>query len=61
MISSLISTGPSLQTLLFPFLVWMEQPMQAPNPQPIRSSKLYWPEVAATDSMARNIGMGPQV
>lgn len=35
--------------------------MQAPNPQPIRSSKLYWPEVFATDSMARNIGMGPQV
>ena len=59
--SSLISTGPSLQTLLFPFFVFMEQPIQAPNPQPIRSSKLYWPDVLATDSIALNIGRGPQV
>ena len=34
--------------------------MQAPKPQPIRSSKEYWPEVVMTFSMARNMGMGPQ-
>ncbi len=40
-ISSLSSTGPSLQIRLLPYFVWHEQPMQAPKPQPIRSSKLY--------------------
>ena len=39
-ISSLTSTGPSRQILLLPYLVLQEQPMQAPKPQPMRSSKL---------------------
>ena len=33
-------TGPSLQIRLLPYLVLQEQPMQAPKPQPMRSSKL---------------------
>ena len=61
MISSLSRTGPSLQILLFPYFVLHEHPMQAPNPQPILSSKLYWPEVFAMPSIALNIGIGPQV
>ena len=44
-ISSFSSTGPSLQIRLLPYFVLQEQPMQAPKPQPIRSSKLNWPEV----------------
>ena len=40
MISSFSSTGPSLQIRLFPYLVLQEHPMQAPNPHPMRSSKL---------------------
>ena len=40
-ISSFTSTGPSRQMRLLPYLVLQEQPMQAPKPQPIRSSKLY--------------------
>ena len=60
-ISSLSSTGPSLQIRLLPYLVSQEQPMQAPKPQPMRSSKLYCPEVFATRSIARNIASGPQV
>ena len=60
-ISSLSSTGPSLQIRLYPLIVLQLQPMQAPKPQPIRSSKLNWPLVFATRLIARNIGMGPQV
>mgnify|MGYP002511802348 CR=1 FL=1 len=44
-ISSLSSTGPSRQILLLPYLVLQEQPIQAPNPQPILSSKLKLPPV----------------
>ena len=40
MISSFSSTGPSLQMRLLPYLVLQVQPMQAPKPQPMRSSKL---------------------
>ena len=40
MISSFTSTGPSLQIRLLPVTVLQEQPMQAPKPQPMRSSKL---------------------
>ena len=36
--SSFNRTGPSLQMRLLPYLVLHEQPMQAPKPQPIRSS-----------------------
>ena len=39
-ISSLTSTGPSLQMRLLPVTVLQEQPMQAPKPHPMRSSKL---------------------
>ena len=39
-ISSFTRTGPSLQMRLLPYFVLQEQPMQAPKPQPIRSSKL---------------------
>ena len=39
-ISSFSSTGPSLQMRLLPYLVLQVQPMQAPKPQPMRSSKL---------------------
>ena len=58
--SSRGKTGPSLQTRLAPLLVWMEQPMQAPKPQPMRSSMLYCPAVETTVSMALNMGRGPQ-
>ena len=40
-ISSFSRTGPSLQIRLYPVMVLQEQPIQAPNPQPILSSKLY--------------------
>ena len=45
MISSFMRTGPSLQILLFPVTVLHEQPIHAPKPQPILSSKLNCPEV----------------
>ena len=35
--------------------------MQAPKPQPIRSSKLNWPEVLQSAYTALSIGSGPQV
>ena len=60
MISSFSSTGPSLQIRLFPYLVLQEHPMQAPNPQPIRSSKLRRPEVAVALYTAFSMGSGPQ-
>ena len=60
-ISSLSITGPSLQILLLPVSVLHEQPMHAPNPQPMRSSKLYCPGVFMILCIARNIGSGPQV
>ena len=60
-ISSLSITGPSLQILLLPVSVLQEQPMHAPKPQPMRSSKLYCPGVFMILCIARNIGSGPQV
>ena len=60
-ISSFSSTGPSLQMRLLPYFVSQEQPMQAPKPQPIRSSKLNWPEVLQASYTALSIGSGPQV
>ena len=60
-ISSFSSTGPSLQIRLLPYFVLQEQPMQAPKPQPIRSSKLNWPEVLQALYTAFSIGSGPQV
>ena len=60
-ISSLSITGPSLQILLLPVSVLHEQPMHAPKPQPMRSSKLYCPGVFIILCIARNIGSGPQV
>ena len=60
-ISSFTSTGPSRQMRLLPVTVLQEQPMQAPKPQPIRSSKLYCPEVTVAPCRARSIGSGPQV
>ena len=35
--------------------------MQVPKPQPIRSSKLNWPEVLQASYTALSIGSGPQV
>ena len=60
-ISSFFMTGPSLQMRLYPVRVLQEQPMQAPKPQPIRSSKLIWPEVRVALYTALSIGSGPQV
>ena len=60
-ISSFRMTGPSLQMRLYPVRVLQEQPMQAPKPQPIRSSKLIWPEVRVALYTALSIGSGPQV
>ncbi len=60
MISSFSSTGPSLQIRLFPYFVLQEHPIQAPNPHPIRSSKLRSPEVAAALYTAFSMGSGPQ-
>ena len=60
-ISSFRMTGPSLQMRLYPVRVLQEQPMQAPKPQPIRSSKLNWPEVLQASYTALSIGSGPQV
>ena len=59
-ISSFVSTGPSLQMRLLPYFVSQVQPMHAPKPQPMRSSKLYSPEVAARLYTAFSIGSGPQ-
>ena len=60
-ISSFRNTGPSLHTRLFPSVVLHEQPMQAPKPQPIRSSRLNSPSPAHCFRTAFSIGMGPQV
>jgi hypothetical protein len=59
MISSFTSTGPSLQIRLFPYFVRQLQPMQAPNPQAIRASKLNCPWEHAFQT-ARSMGSGPQ-
>ena len=61
MISSFTSTGPSVQMRLLPYFVRQEQPMHAPKPQPMRSSKLNCPEVAQRSYTAWSIGSGPQV
>ena len=61
MISSFSSTGPSRQIRLYPVIVLQLQPMQAPKPQPIRSSKENWPDVFTARYTARSIGSGPQV
>ena len=53
--------GPSLQIRLKPVRVLQEQPMQAPKPQPILSSKLSWPEVFEAFHTALSMGSGPQV
>ena len=53
-------TGPSLQMRLLPVRVLQEQPMQAPKPQPMRSSKLIWPEVWLALYKAFSMGSGPQ-
>ena len=44
-----------------PVMVLQEQPIQAPKPQPIRSSKLIWPEVTVALYTAFSMGSGPQV
>ena len=59
-ISSFSSTGPSLQIRLLPYLVLQLHPIHAPNPQPIRSSKLSRPEVVVALYTAFSIGRGPQ-
>ncbi len=59
-ISSFSSTGPSLQMRLLPYFVWQEQPMHAPKPQPMRSSKLNCPLVFVQAERAFSIGSGPQ-
>ena len=60
MISSFSSTGPSLQMRLLPYFVLQLHPIQAPKPQPIRSSKLSRPEEAAAPHTAFSMGSGPQ-
>ena len=60
-ISSLRRTGPSLQMRLWPYLVRQVQPMQAPNPQPMRSSKLNCPSVRQRCHTAWSMASGPQV
>ena len=60
-ISSRFMTGPSLQMRLLPARVLQLQPMQAPKPQPIRSSKLNSPCTAGYARLrARSMGIGPQ-
>ena len=59
-ISSLFSTGPSLQMRLVPYLVLQLQPMQAPKPQAMRASKLYWPGLSVAWYRALSMGSGPQ-
>ena len=60
-ISSLRRTGPSLQMRLWPYLVRQVQPMQAPKPQPMRSSKLNCPSVRQRCHTAWSMASGPQV
>ena len=60
-ISPFRRTGPSLQMRFVPYFVLHEQPMHAPKPQPMRSSKLNWPSVRHLSYTARSIGSGPQV
>ncbi len=60
-ISSFSRTGPSLQMRLFPYLVLQLQPIQAPNPHAIRSSKLNCPDVVVAAYTAFSMGSGPQV
>ena len=43
-----------------PVMVRQLQPMQAPKPQPMRFSKLSWPEPFAVRYTARSMGSGPQ-
>ena len=58
--SSFLSTGPSRQIRLLPYFVLQVQPMQAPKPQPMRSSKLSSPLVLEASESALSIGIGPQ-
>ena len=60
-ISSLSSTGPSRQMRFAPSFVLQVQPMHAPKPQPILSSKENWPPVLVFSHTARSMGFGPQV
>ena len=60
MISPFVNTGPSLQMRLLPYLVLHEQPMQAPKPQPMRSSNESCPSCCTASHNARSIGSGPQ-
>ena len=53
------NTGPSVQMRFIPERIFREQPMQAPNPQPIRSSKLNCPS-STISYTARSIASGPQ-
>ena len=59
-ISSFRNTGPSLQTRRGPFTVCFVQPMQAPKPQPMRTSKLSCPSAGLFSAAARSIASGPQ-
>ena len=58
--SSNPNTGPSLHTRFVPLAVIMEQPMQAPKPQPIRASKENCPSVEIFSLTAFIMGNGPQ-
>ena len=60
MTSPFVNTGPSLQMRLLPYLVLHEQPMQAPKPQPMRSSNESCPSCGTASHNARSIGSGPQ-
>src|SRR5699024_2854255 len=60
MISSVVSTGPSLQIRLLPLRVRQLHPIHPPTPHPIRSSKLNCPGTRTAPDSARSIGMGPQ-
>lgn len=60
MTSPFVNTGPSLQMRLLPYLVLHEQPMQAPKPQPMRSSNESCPSCCTASHNARSIGSGPQ-
>ncbi len=58
--TSRVKTGPSLHTRWGPSVVKTVQPMQAPKPQPIRSSRLNSPLPGACLQMAFSMAVGPQ-
>ena len=58
--SSFRKTGPSLQTRFIPLTVGLLQPMQAPKPQPIRTSKASSPGAWVASHTARSIPSRPQ-